>query len=119
MMLLTLSATIAAIPLVTTAWLLVARETSLLRWDDAPLSGVVAFVIAWGPAFVQYPSPDSALIMVHWMIFGSIGAWGAQICLEDRFITRPEGVDPIPDRWPDWFLRGIWDEGEEARSWLD
>ena len=108
----TVGGTVAVIPLTVGAWLLVAREMGWPeKWDLAPLTGGFVIITVYLPVAIQRIAIDGLAIsgqwLISWSLFGIMYAWAWQLLLEDAIVRRPDGIEPVPDRWPEWLQRGF------------
>jgi len=87
-----------------------ARERPML-WETAPTIGLVAGLLAWSPVPLNYMAAAPAE-RVATGVFGMafvlvVVSVSTHAAVEESLIPRPAGLEPLRERWPDWFVRGL------------
>lgn len=108
----TVFGTIALIPLATVAWLLTIKEVDRPEhWDNAALTGGICVAVVFAPITLRRIALDGLTVSLRWFLSWTLAGialgWVSQLALEDTLVERPDGVGEFPDRYPEWFQRGL------------
>jgi len=99
---------IVTVTLLTLGWMLVSsRSDRVTFYEHAALSGTIVAVVGTAPKAAALPMARGLSQFVSSVLLLTIYSWLVQLAAEDSIIQRPDTLEPLPDRWPDWLQEGL------------